>query len=252
VLDNTPHELVNLKSLKQGRFVAYWAFPQALFTVELEIGLQIEALYMAAVVASCRKTNPLESQRTPKAHLLICLFEVVIPQRTASSSVGTGGRKGVEVALDLGDAMLQRQQPLPQKPLKHRPHTRPVNELEDEEVGAAASRDRDLDCVPTRLAHIFQVEGLVTSLALCGTLDDQWRRIHTHLDTTRPVGVHAAVLVVEALQLELKVRPEHQGLVHLGLEVKDMVGDCKVVFQPEGGKEDAVSHWERQPQFLFG
>ena len=38
----------------------------------------------------------------------------------------------------------------------------------------------------------------------------------SHLDTTRPVGVHAAVLVVEALQLELKVRPEHQGLVHLG------------------------------------
>ena len=38
-----------------------------------------------------------------------------------------GGRKGVEVALDLGDAMLQRQQPLPQKPLKHRPHTRPVD-----------------------------------------------------------------------------------------------------------------------------
>ena len=30
---------------------------------------------------------------------------------------------------------------------------KPVNELEDEEVGAAASRDRDLDCVPTRLAH---------------------------------------------------------------------------------------------------
>ena len=62
-LDNTPHELVNLKSLKQGRFaemfimnwissfstsvnlLAYWAFPQALFTVELEIGLQIEALH---------------------------------------------------------------------------------------------------------------------------------------------------------------------------------------------------------------
>ena len=78
-LDNTPHELVNLKSLKQGGFaemfimnwiptsmiviwfvltywaflqliiidnnlLAYWAFPQALFTVELEIGLQIEAL----------------------------------------------------------------------------------------------------------------------------------------------------------------------------------------------------------------
>ena len=39
-----------------------------------------------------------------------------------------------------------------------------------------------------------------------------------HLDAARPVGVHAAVLVVEALQLELKVRPEHQGLVHLASE----------------------------------
>ena len=40
-----------------------------------------------------------------------------------------------------------------------------------------------------------------------------------HLDAARPVGVHAAVLVVEALQLELKVRPEHQGLVHLDRRV---------------------------------
>ena len=24
-----------------------------------------------------------------------------------------------------------------------------------------------------------------------------------------------------------------------------------MVDPPEGGKEDAVSHWERQPQFLF-
>ena len=38
-----------------------------------------------------------------------------------------GGRKGVEVALDLGDAVLERQQSLPQKPLKHRPNTRPVD-----------------------------------------------------------------------------------------------------------------------------
>ena len=33
-------------------------------------------LYMAAVVASCRKTNPLESQRTPKAHL--CYNMIII------------------------------------------------------------------------------------------------------------------------------------------------------------------------------
>ena len=55
------------------------------------------------------------------------------------------------------------------------------------------------------------------------------------LDTARPVGVHAAVLVVEALQLEFKVRPEHQGLMHLGrrgvgepgLELGRMLHVCK-------------------------
>ena len=37
---------------------------------------------------------------------------------------------------------------------KDKEEDKPVNELEDEEVGAAASRDRDLNCVPTRLAHL--------------------------------------------------------------------------------------------------
>lgn len=32
----------------------------------------------------------------------------------------------------------------------------PVDQLEDKEVGAAASRDCDLDCVPTSLAHLSQ------------------------------------------------------------------------------------------------
>lgn len=92
----------------------------------------------------------------------------------------------------------------------------------------------------------------MTGLSLCGALDDQRRSIYAHLNATRPICVHAAVLVVEALQLELKIRPEHQGLMNLWLEVKDMVGDSEVVLQSEGGKEDAVSHGERQPQFLFG
>jgi hypothetical protein len=25
-----------------------------------------------------------------------------------------------------------------------------------------------------------------------------------------------------------------------------VIGDCQVVFQPEGGKDHPVSHWERQ------
>ena len=83
----------------------------------------------------------------------------------------------------------------------------------------------------------------MTSLALSGTLDDQRGRVHAHLkqfrlvreffflqvflmvshvvdfcvhlDTTWPVCVHTAVLVVEALQLQLKVRAEHQRLMNL-------------------------------------
>ena len=37
-----------------------------------------------------------------------------------------GWREGVEVALDLGDAVLQGQQPLPQESLKDRSDTRPA------------------------------------------------------------------------------------------------------------------------------
>ena len=37
-----------------------------------------------------------------------------------------GGREGVEVALDLGDAVLQGQQPLPQESLKDRSHAWPA------------------------------------------------------------------------------------------------------------------------------
>ena len=33
---------------------------------------------------------------------------------------------------------------------------KPVNKLEDKEVGAAAGRDCDLDCVATRLANLQQ------------------------------------------------------------------------------------------------
>ena len=37
-----------------------------------------------------------------------------------------------------------------------------------------------------------------------------------HLDAAGPVSVHGSVLVMETLQLELQVRPPHQGLVNLG------------------------------------
>ena len=95
----------------------------------------------------------------------------------------------------------------------------------------------------------------------------------TDLDTVGPVCVHGPVLVMETLELELQVWPPHQGLMDRRLEVKDVVGDCKVVLKsakvtmmeiftrrrffvsklhdfrflwsaPERGKEDAISNWE--------
>ena len=38
---------------------------------------------------------------------------------------------------------------------------------------------------------------------------------------------------------------------YLGLEVKDVIGDSKIVLKPEGRQQDAVSHREGEAQFLF-
>ena len=83
-------------------------------------------------------------------------------------------------------------------------------------MGAAASRDRDLDCVPAGLADLLQVERLVAGLPLRGSLYRQRLGVDTDLDTAGPVGVHGSVLVVETFQLELQVRSPHQSLVNLG------------------------------------
>ena len=37
--------ILDIFTISDKNLLAYWAFPQALFTVELEIGLQIEALH---------------------------------------------------------------------------------------------------------------------------------------------------------------------------------------------------------------
>lgn len=50
--------------------------------------------------------------------------------------------------------------------------------------------------------------------------------------------------MVEAFQLQLQVWSVHQSLVNLGLEVKDVIGDSKIVLKPEGRQQDAVSHGE--------
>ena len=80
----------------------------------------------------------------------------------------------------------------------------------------AASRDRDLDGVATRLANLLQVERLVSGLPLRGSLDRQRLSVDANLNTAGPVGVHCSVLVVETFQLQLQVRSPHQSLVNLG------------------------------------
>ena len=54
------------------------------------------------------------------------------------------------------------------KERKDKDDCEPVDQLEDKEVGAAASRDRDLDCVPTSLAHLSQ-QDMIFSLKSHGT-----------------------------------------------------------------------------------
>ena len=80
----------------------------------------------------------------------------------------------------------------------------------------AASRDRDLDGVATRLANLLQVERFVSGLPLRGSLYGQRLGVDADLDTAGPVGVHGSVLVVETFQLQLQVRSPHQSLVNLG------------------------------------
>ena len=87
-----------------------------------------------------------------RVHLLTGLLNVVLAG--VSGGVGAGGREGGEVPLDLGDAVLEGEEALPEEALEHGADAGPVDQLEDEQVGAAARRHRDLDRVPTRLTHL--------------------------------------------------------------------------------------------------
>lgn len=69
----------------------------------------------------------------------------------------------------------------------------------------AAGSDCDLDCVPSRLAYVFQVQGFVGGFVVT-PLDGERRGVDTDLDRCWPVGVHLAVFVMVALKLQLQVR----------------------------------------------
>lgn len=70
---------------------------------------------------------------------------------------------------------------------------------------AAAGGDCDLNCVPSGLAYVFQVQRLVGGFIVT-PLDGERRGVYTDLDRCRPVGVHLTVFVVVALELQLQVR----------------------------------------------
>lgn len=46
------------------------------------------------------------------------------------------------------------------------------------------------------------------------------------------------------------ILPPHERLVHRRSQVEDVIADGQVVLQPEGLQDDAVPHWEGQPQLL--
>lgn len=46
------------------------------------------------------------------------------------------------------------------------------------------------------------------------------------------------------------ISPPHERLVHRRPQVEDVVADGQVVLQPERLQDDAVPHWEGQPQLL--
>lgn len=73
----------------------------------------------------------------------------------------------------------------------------------------ATGSDCDLDCVPSRLANVFQVQGFVRGL-IVAPLNGERRGVDADLDRSRPVGVHLTVFVVVALELKLQVRPARQ------------------------------------------
>ena len=98
-LHDAPHVLVHLEPLQQGRLAARWghvrhwpvqhtvillahgALPHPLLAVELEVGLQVEALDVSALVAPGRHPHPPEGQGAAQAHLKkdFFFFQIYIP-----------------------------------------------------------------------------------------------------------------------------------------------------------------------------
>ena len=87
-LHDAPRELVDLESLEERGLVADGALPEAAFAVGLEVGLEVEALQVLALVAAGGQRHSAERQRTAqrdlrrveKCHLLRCKDRDYIPE----------------------------------------------------------------------------------------------------------------------------------------------------------------------------
>ena len=90
---------------------------------------------MSAVVSAGRQPDPLVGDGAAQRHLLAGLLQRGVGGGRWRSPAFTRSAEAGEVPLDLGDAMLQGEQPLAEEPLEDRADRRPVNQLEDEQVG---------------------------------------------------------------------------------------------------------------------
>lgn len=66
----------------------------------------------------------------------------------------------------------------------------------------AAGSNCDLDCVPSWLAHVLQVQRFVGGLIVTA-LNGERRGVYADLDRRWPVGAHLTVFMVVTLKLQL-------------------------------------------------
>lgn len=112
------------KTRKKRHSLADGTPPRAPLAVQLQVGLQVEALYVLALVPPGGQRDPLEGDGTLEGHL----------ERRLLDGVPVGGARVAEVPLDLGDAVVGGEQALAQQALQHRPDARPVDQLQHEQV----------------------------------------------------------------------------------------------------------------------
>lgn len=92
-----------------------------------------------------------------------------------------------------------------------------------------AGRDCDLDGVASGLTDIFEVKGFMGRLVV-SPLNVEWGSVNTDCHRCWPVGAHLPVFMVEAFQLEFKVRSVHEGVVDSVPQLKCVIADRQIVF----------------------